>query len=398
MSSITFTLTMFSGLRHRIKKRFSQEEDESPFREGTDQRKKSRRPPNTAFMQQRLKSWQPILTPKAVLPLLLLMAIICIPIGIGFLITTYNIQKIEINYSQCDSIASSEYSSVPSKYTSTHFRVKGEAQYQWKYNDGTCTVKFNVLDNVKGPLYLYYKLTNFYQNHRKYVSSYDWKQLKGHAVSINQLSSDCGNMKSRDGKIIYPCGLVANSMFNDTFSNPVNVNGGSEYEFSATGIAWKSDLSLYQPSKYNVSEIVPPPNWVDTYPNGYTEADLSALAKNQRFMNWMKTAALPSFVKMYGINKSTALKKGQYEVQIGMNYPVTIFGGTKSMLISTSTVIGGRSLGLGICYLVVGGIAIIFMLAFLVKQIFTKKRLNHSFLNELSAENVDTTAGPRNVL
>ncbi|MBE7181249.1 MAG: hypothetical protein INR71_08580 [Terriglobus roseus] len=42
---------------------------------------KSRRPPNTAFRQQRLKAWQPILTPKTVLPLLFVVGIIFAPLG-----------------------------------------------------------------------------------------------------------------------------------------------------------------------------------------------------------------------------------------------------------------------------------------------------------------------------
>ncbi|KAI7096117.1 hypothetical protein KC316_g21377, partial [Hortaea werneckii] len=35
--------------------------------EEPEQKQKSRRPPNTAFRQQRLKAWQPILTPRTVL-------------------------------------------------------------------------------------------------------------------------------------------------------------------------------------------------------------------------------------------------------------------------------------------------------------------------------------------
>ncbi|VEU21971.1 DEKNAAC102957 [Brettanomyces naardenensis] len=395
---------MFSGLRQRFRKRFSQEEDESPFREGADKRKKSRRPPNTAFRQQRLKSWQPILTPKTVLPLLLLLTIICVPIGIGFMVTTYNIQKVEVNYSKCDTLANSDYTTIPGKYAGYHFRSSGNKStaIEWKYNDGVCSIRFDVLNDIKSPVYLYYKLTSFYQNHRKYVESYDWNQIRGEAVSWSDISSDCGTMRYRDDKIIYPCGLVANSMFNDTFSNPVNVATNKEYSFSAQGIAWHSDLGLYKRTAYNSSDIVPPEDWVEAYPKGYTEADLDALATDERFMNWMRTAALPSFLKMYGINKSDTLPKGQYELNIGMNYPVTIFGGTKSVIISTSSVIGGRNMALGICYIILGGLAVFFMLAFLVKQIFTKKRLNHSFLDELAGDRLSTTAsgvqGPRDIL
>ncbi len=376
---------MLSGLRNRLK-RHSSQENEDPFREDVDSRRKSRRPRNTAFRQQRLKSWQPILTPRTVLPLLFLLTVVCVPIGLAFIITTYNIQKVEVNYSKCDELAQSSYKDIPKKYYGVHFKSKKESSMQWKYDDNVCTIKFNITNDIKSSIYLYYKLTNFYQNHRKYVESYDWDQLRGEAVSEGALSSDCGKMRIRDNKIVYPCGLVANSLFNDTFSNLTGVSGTDDYKFSASGIAWKTDLGLYKRTKYNISDIVPPQNWYKAYPDGYTEGDLDALAKNERFMNWMRTAALPSFLKLYGINSKDVLKKGTYEVQIQMNYPVTIFGGTKAFVLSTSSIIGGRNMGLGICYIIVGAIAIFFMLAFLVKHVFTKKRLNRAFLDDLGGE------------
>lgn len=41
------------------------------------------------------------------------------------------------------------------------------------------------------------------------------------------------------------------------------------------------------------------------------------------------------------------------------DFPVTIYDGTKSILISTRTVMGGRNPFLGIAYVVVGGICIL---------------------------------------
>lgn len=393
---------MLSSIRRQMHSGTSNGEGQDPFKEDVNSRKKSRRPKNTAFYQQRLKSWQPILTPRTVLPLLLILTVICVPIGIAFLITTYNVQKIEINYTKCNTLGKETYTEIPDKYYGAHFRSSSsndQTSAYWKYNSGVCTVKFDVLNDINGPIYLYYKLTNFHQNHRKYVGSYDWNQLRGQAVSKSALSTDCGVLRYRDNKIIYPCGLVANSMFNDTYSD-LKGSGNNGYKFSSQGIAWASDLKLYKRTSYNLSQIVPPENWIKKYPNGYTDKDLDDLATNEKFMNWMKTAALPSFLKMDGINKKDTLNKGTYEMDIEMNYPVEIFGGSKVMVISTSSTIGGRNMGLGICYLIVGAIAIFFMVAFLVKQIFTKKRLNnHTFLEELTGDReADSEQSPRNIL
>ena len=86
-----------------------------------------------------------------------------------------------------------------------------------------CIIEFDVVGNLKPSLFLYYKLTNFYQNHRRYVKSLDTKQLKGKPVSASQLEKgDCKPLASLNNKAIYPCGLIANSQFNgksDSFSS-----------------------------------------------------------------------------------------------------------------------------------------------------------------------------------
>ncbi|KAG0691384.1 hypothetical protein C6P40_000001 [Pichia californica] len=384
---------MLTSLRNRFKRQFgdggADEDDDEELRDRVARKLHSRRPPNTAFRQQRLKSWQPVLTARVVIPLLLLVAVIFIPIGIGIFYTTYSVQLVQVDYSNCDSIATSTMSDIPNKKYKHYFKGNKKSVAQWSYDSSTsvCTIQFEVPEDISGNLFLYYKLTNFYQNHRKYVESYDWQQLRGHAVAYDDISSKCNPMSHRDNKIIYPAGLVANSLFNDTFSNLVNTEDESNnMNFTDIGIAWKSDLSIYKKSQYNVSDIVPPINWIERYPDGYTEDDLEDISTDEHFMNWMKTAALPSFMKLYGknTNKGNKLIKGTYQIEVTMWYPVTIFGGTKSVIITTSSVVGGRHMGLGICYLVSGGLSILFMMVFLVKQLVSRNKREHAFLDSLN--------------
>ena len=78
-----------------------------------------------------------------------------------------------------------------------------------------CVIQFDVPADMNASVLMYYKLTNFFQNHRRYVKSLDTNQLKGKAVSISELDKgDCKPLAVRDGKAIYPCGLIANSLFN----------------------------------------------------------------------------------------------------------------------------------------------------------------------------------------
>lgn len=56
---------------------------------------------------------------------------------------------------------------------------------------GTCSVDLpEVVANIKGPIYVYYQLDNFYQNHRRYVKSRNNDQLVGNYKKVDELT-DC---------------------------------------------------------------------------------------------------------------------------------------------------------------------------------------------------------------
>lgn len=190
-----------------------------------------------------------------------------------------------------------------------------------------CRLRFEIPSDLPQPVFMYYKLTNFFQNHRRYVQSLDVNQLKGAGVSPGVLQNgNCrplGQDPDNDKKAIYPCGLIANSMFNDTLNNPVLVGGAttnSSYTFFQTGIAWPGEARKYA-AKHgydDLSKIVPPPNWRDRFPGGiYTDANPPPnLNADEHFQNWMRTAGLPTFSKLYGRNDDTPMLKGTYELDV----------------------------------------------------------------------------------
>lgn len=80
---------------------------------------------------------------------------------------------------------------------------------------GNCTIRFNTPIEIRTPVFLYYKLTNFYQNHRKYVKSLSYSQLNGDIITAQDAAASCSPVNANEqGQIYYPCGLIANSMFN----------------------------------------------------------------------------------------------------------------------------------------------------------------------------------------
>jgi len=109
---------------------------------------------------------------------------------------------------------------------------------------------------MASPVFLYYELKNFHQNHRKYVKSKSVAQLKGNTnLDMDDLEEDCnpallqkdtGTTTSWNGNpildeaIASPCGLIAKSMFTDTFALETSAN--TQISISQTNIAWKSDI------------------------------------------------------------------------------------------------------------------------------------------------------------
>lgn len=353
------------------------------------------------------------------------------PIG-GLLIwASSKVQEISIDYSTCFQDApqcpagSTQPSAqdatrfIPNNKVTTYFKNstnRGERP-TWCYTNTTtsltyggqrdfestvCHIQFQIPDTLSPPVLLYYQLTNFYQNHRRYVKSFDQQQLAGAARSASAInSSNCsplqGEVDSSDGrwKPYYPCGLIANSRFNDTILSPVqlDVSGSNAnnqtYHMMTNNTAWSSDAALYQETQYNYGEVLPPPNWRSVYPvyNDTTEFAFPDLHEDDSFQVWMRTAGLPTFSKLIRRNDTQEMPAGRYQVDIydcefanelaaaqGVvltvtDFPVTLYDGTKSILLSTRTVMGGRNPFLGIAYLVVGGLCILLGALFTVTQL-----------------------------
>ncbi len=253
------------------------------------------------------------------------------------------VQEISIDYSHCTDLQNGTiYEPIPSQYTSSSFKGSSEncsteSKYQWKtystnrtYAAGTtpvdtpvCSLQFNIPDNLKPPVLLYYRLTNFYQNHRRYVKSLDSNQLKGTAVSNGSLGACDPLNTDHSGKPYYPCGLIANSLFNDTIANPVQLNPhfsnaqNITYNMTEDRIAWSSDAALYGHTKYDYGAIAVPPNWHLRYQNGYTaEAPPPELDTDYPFQVWMRTAGLPNFSKLAKRNDNETMECSMYQVDI----------------------------------------------------------------------------------
>jgi len=291
-----------------------------------------KRPGKTAFKQQQLKAWQPILTPIPVIITFLVVGIVFIPIGVVLLVYSNIVVEVIQRYD--------DNSTCP-------------------FNS-TCTITLNVQQTMNAPVFLYYRLENYYQNHRRYVKSRDDVQLSGSVVTSASALSDCDPLITQDGSgnenmILLPCGLIASSVFNDSF---VLRQNSTIIPLRKQGIAWSSDVN----SKFHNPPASAP--GIRVIPD----------FEDEDFIVWMRTAGLPNFKKLYRIIDIN-LNPGNYEVDIKNNYPVEAFGGRKYVVLSTTSWIGGKNPFLGWAYISVGIVCFIQGVAFGIKHAISPRKL-----------------------
>ncbi|XP_062199843.1 ALA-interacting subunit 5-like isoform X2 [Phragmites australis] len=292
--------------------------------------KKRNRPQYHRFTQQQLQACKPILTPQTAIPVLVFVGLIFIPIGLACIAASNKVIEVVDQY---------ETICVPGNML--HNKV---AYIQNPSIDKTCTRILKIPKDMKKPIYIYYQLDKFYQNHRRYVKSRSNNQLRDPKMVSDTKS--CKPEATESGNPIVPCGLVAWSLFNDTYSF---ARGNEMLMVNKKGISWRSER------EHIFGKHVYPKNFQNGTLIGGGRLDPSKpLSKQEDLIVWMRTAALPTFRKLYGRIEVDLQADELITVTTQNNYNSYSFGGKKALVLSTAGVLGGKNSFLGRAYVIVG--------------------------------------------
>ncbi|RHZ34577.1 hypothetical protein DYB31_012850, partial [Aphanomyces astaci] len=391
----------------------------------------------TPFKQQKLKAWQPILTPNWVIGTFFVVGLIFIPIGIILRLESDNVVEYSIQYDGDGKLDSSTQDPVVS------IRSVGGTPGACALGDGDgntfdlnrhgCLLSFKLDKDMKAPTFVYYQLDNFYQNHRRYVASRSDEQLRGNQPSTR---SDCDPMQmSPDNtvNVTTPTGVryTQTDTYPGTSLEVVNL-------MSQSGIAWKSDIA----SKFdNIKDtdrrademyLWQNPNYRNIIPKGpglprvlnktawTSDTTANFGVKSEHFIVWMRTAGLPNFRKLYGridtdlpagstleFLVSSSTTSSLFEIAMfdffcekqknaifvggntillmgggtktlycfGVDFVVSAFEGKKSLVLSTTSWFGGRNPFLGVAYITVGSLCMVLSILFFAKHKLSPRKL-----------------------
>lgn len=344
----------------------------------------------------------------------LILAIVFVPTGYHIQRLSDDLTELSVTYDDYKDDTTNSDSNGNSNNNSNNCAISRANQNK------TCLITLTVPTDMAAPVLVYYRVTNFFQNHRTYFRSVDFNQLQGELpIDQSELNADhCAPLNKLGNVTLNPCGLRANTLFNDVWRllevEKKNENEKKEEEDSTImmredGIAFRSDAEYRygQPIGFrseqctsckdekcscNSEEWSCKEPYVDNegnchlyfYPDDNTTQYLYETypmvvnplegVTNEHFMVWMRIALLPNFQKLYGWIDRPIAQGTKLTFEIQANWEVQSFRGSKTLVVTTNNALGGKNNFLGPTFYVTGYACLVLGVLFALKQ-FCRPRM-----------------------
>ena len=297
----------------------------------------------STFMQQTMAACKPFLSPLAAALVYAVFAVVSLAIGLVYYLEAEKMHEVVFEYTDLES-------NVPH------------------------SIRFP--NDMDGDIFVYYELTNFYQNNYLYSDSKSWEQWFGDEFQSADVDK-CDPVRTGEGGKTYaPCGAVSLSIFNDTF----RLSGGFP-NIIEDGIAPKCYKDLIKPL---------PASW--TTENSIFTLDETLFPGNQgndHFISWALVAPFSTFRKVWGKVDAQHIDAGDYQIEINNIFPTSSFGGKKRLIFSEVNWMGARNRFIGIFFIVICALSGAAAIIFVVLHFTHALPLYRAILNEQTAAGID---------
>lgn len=152
------------------------------------------------------------------------------------------------------------------------------------------------------------------------------------------------------------------------FNPQVQTTRLGDVPISSKGIALPSDIKNGFAS-YNATNFNPN---VDSLRGGNNLT--GTLKSNERFIVWMRLAAMPHFRKLWGVIGTDLHAGDVLTISVINRYNTYSFDGQKSFVLSTTTWLGGRNPFLGVAYVVTGGVSFLLSILYLMVRLLRPRK------------------------
>ncbi|KAG2516568.1 hypothetical protein BBO99_00008254 [Phytophthora kernoviae] len=403
------------------RRRTSSGKKKAPIKPALNTNANTNRPDSSRMTQQELHMWQPVLTLGWSIGICFTVALICIALGVAIVYTSGTLTKLRVVYDGDEGTQASDAVQLDGNISLlSNCRLDSPDDANSFHANHTCYVSLTLPNDIRSPVRIFYELDMYYQNHRRFVSSVireqftdEWRPDAGYTMIecppmktvVSELCSvgDCEDPETAVEREYFPCGIVANTMFNDIFwlHEGVLPSGKNltRTDIVSKGIArnyaahnnknptWNLSTEFYLPVWLNpkMSRIIPPPGGptaphiTENYTNSTAwvhdalDADfgVGTGVENEFWRVWVEGAAMHPFRKPYGRIEQDLPAGTTLVFAVQSNFFVRTFSGSKALILEEVGWFGSANYVLGVFFLVIGGI-------FLVAAIFFTGRKLHS--------------------